>query len=268
MVLLLNNFPKPAPACRPPVELLIAVHHLLYGEMLRDPGTAAPTVEGLKPINHLNHLFLALDQKAGLTMLNQLRHRSTPVGEYRRSRRHRFDNDHPERFVPLQREKKPLSLAHYLHYIVISETLDVADHTSVNLRLHLFIEILLAPRQVSCDMTYDQKFGARLLGDANSLGNAFARRHPPHDHEEIFRLAVKSDLVQIYPVIDDGNRGIAQRLRLSVTDAYRKTVRKMFLVIFVELSFHICVSDQGRRGGRNGEIRGQSRVRVNHIEAF
>src|SRR4029077_11328261 len=149
------------------------------------------------------------------------------------------------------------------------QALDIADRVSINLRLHLFTKIFLTPRQVSRDMADDQEFGVRLLGDADSLGNSFAGRHTTNDHQEIFRLVIKSNLVQIYSVIDDRDRWVTQTFRLSVADTYRKTMREMCPIVFMELPFHIRIGNQGRRGRRSGKIGCQScPVGMNHIEAL
>ena len=114
-------------------------------------------------------------------------------------------------------------------------------------RLDLFEKVLLAPRQVSGDMADNDEPRSSLLGNADRLGNAFPRRHSTDDDEEIFRLVVKRDLVQIDGVINDRERFVSQHFPLSLADTDRQAMREVFSIIFVQFLLDISVSDQGGR---------------------
>ena len=106
-------------------------------------------------------------------------------------------------------KRKPLASAHHCHEIVIGQPLDIADAISVDVRLDLFEKVLLAPRQVSGDMADNDEPRSQPSWQRGSPRQCLSRRHSTDDDEEIFRLAVKRDLVQIDGVINDRERFVS-----------------------------------------------------------
>src|SRR4029079_15493339 len=135
------------------------------------------------------------DQETVHTVADDLRHRSTWMGDHRRSARHCLDDAEAERLVEADEVKERPSSGEELAAAIGAYGADVRDPFSVEPRLDGSLEVLV----VLNDPRDDQR-QAVLLRNVDRLDGAFLGMDPSEEQQVVARPLPRPELVHVDPV--------------------------------------------------------------------
>ena len=117
------------------VKANVVVSHSSRGEALLEDSPDLTPVKFAKAMNGGDGLLLVIDDKAGDTIVDHLRHRAAPKGDHGCPARHGLDHDETERFGPIDGKEerggaseelalsRVVDFAHELHLFAVNERL-------------------------------------------------------------------------------------------------------------------------------------------------
>src|SRR5688572_22141708 len=121
-------------------------------------------------------------------------------------------------------------------------------HTlTVDVRLNVLGEILLAPWQMRSDLANDHQPDVGSFSDADGLGNTFPRCHSPNNDKKILRLIIEWNCLKVDPVINDWQGFVPQHFGLRPADANRKTAGEVIPIVIMKPFLNVRIGNQSGR---------------------
>src|SRR5262249_6207139 len=103
----------------------IVTRHAAGAESLLENFAAAAPAETCSALDRSDRVLHTIDHEAGHTVFDHLGNGAVPIGDDRRAASHGFDENHPERLWPIDREQQGEGVAEEFVLLAFADLSDV-----------------------------------------------------------------------------------------------------------------------------------------------